>query len=73
MIILSYPLLTPRVQCWQQRLEEMVLAHELCLQPELASPCLENGQDQAQGEASIEAYLYELEQLLKQWYACRCD
>jgi hypothetical protein len=73
MIILFYPELTPRITHWQQRLEEMVLPHQLCPQPGLTLPYLENGADLLQGESSIERYLDELEHILKQWYACQCD
>ncbi len=73
MILLLYPALTPQILRFQERLKEMVLSYQLCQQEGLQEPELQYGSDIVQGGPAIEAYLDELEELVQQWYACRCD
>jgi hypothetical protein len=73
MITLLYAELTPQMLYFQERLKELALTHQLCKQEDLREPELRYGSDQVRGEAAIAAYLDELEVLVQQWYACRCD
>jgi hypothetical protein len=73
MVTLHYPPMTDKIANWQDRLERMVIEHQLVPQEELTEPQLQYGEDFIQGTASIDAYLDKLEDLVKSWYECRCD
>ncbi|RDC63793.1 hypothetical protein [Adhaeribacter pallidiroseus] len=73
MLLLQYPVNTPEVTMWENRLATMVITYALVLNPELQEPQIQYDADFVRGTNEINSYLDTLEDFLKSWYEDRCD
>jgi hypothetical protein len=73
MVTLYYSDADVKITTWQDRLAKMAIKHRLKRQEMGSEPHLQYGDDAARGAAAIDAYLDQLEVLVKSWYEDRCD
>ena len=72
MLIFKYPERTPAVQTIEERLAELVVAHQIQTDEQLKAPVLEDGTRMLEGTQAIHHHLDELQGELKQWWYCAC-
>lgn len=61
-----------RIKSVKEKMEEMVVAHELVTQKDLSIPLLEFGSDRVEGVEDILKYLEDLHLDMQKGYYCAC-
>lgn len=69
---LYYSKLDGKIRTIEEKMVEMVVAHELVEQKKIKQPLLEFGQDKVEGVSAILDYLEDLYRDMKKGYYCAC-
>lgn len=69
---LYYSKFDEKIRTIEEKMVEMVVAHELVEQQQIKRPRLEFGQDSVEGEQAILDYLEDLYRDMKKGYYCAC-
>ncbi len=69
---LYYPIFDKKIESLQEKMEEMVVTHELIQQKTLRKPHLHFGEDKVEGIENIQNYLEDLHRDMQKGYYCNC-
>lgn len=69
---LYFPILDEKIKTLQEKMEEMVVAHELIEKSSLKKVKLEFGKDRIEGVEAIQIYLDDLHRDMQKGYFCVC-
>lgn len=72
MITIRYSKNNSTVQHWKEKLEELVVAHELIEEMTIEHPMLKDKEVEITGEEAIQKYLVELEDDIHDWRKPSC-
>lgn len=69
---LYYPVFNPKIESLQEKMQEMVITHQLIHQKKLKKPFLKFGEDRVEGVEAILKYLEDLHLDMQKGYYCNC-
>lgn len=69
---LYFPILDKKIESIQEKMEEMVVTHELIQKKSIEKPLLHFGKDKVEGIEAILNYLEDLHLDMQKGYFCNC-
>lgn len=69
---LYFPVLDEKIKALQEKMEDMVVTHELIERPSLKNVKLKFGEDKIEGVEAIQEYLEDLHLDMQKGYFCVC-
>ena len=73
MIVITYPIFSPKVEEWKDRLKNISVSFQLKEDREVRVPYLEEGKMHIKGDVEINQFLDKLEVDVREWCKCVCD
>lgn len=73
MIQLKYKEHAYQIEYWKERLEALVIKHEVIADPQIDEVTLIDGKETFKGKEAINDHIVHLESYLQDWRACNCD